>query len=59
MTRRELENLCQPLTPEEALDGLRELYDSLDNSPGWVSDRELECLNSAIKVLKAAIKAAR
>ena len=59
MKRKKLESFCKPLAPEEALDDLRTLYDVLANSPGWVSDEELECLNAAIEVLKAVIKEAR
>ncbi|GEM_PF-6414487 len=56
MTRQELGSLCQPLAPEQALDILHNLYDDLANSPGWVTDEELECLNAAIEVLRAVIK---
>ena len=59
MKREKLESLCEPLAPEGALDTLRTLYDDLANSPGRVSDEELECLNAAIEVLKAVIKEAR
>ena len=55
MTRQQLEALCQPQTPYEVLDNLRELYDALANSPGWVSEAELEALSSAIEVQKAVI----
>ncbi len=56
MTRQELEHLCQPQTPKVVLENLRDLYDALANSPGWVSDEELETLNVSIEVLKAIIK---
>lgn len=59
MTRQELEHLCQPLTPEVVLENLRSLYDDLSNSPGWVSDEELETLNACIEVLKVVIKEAK
>lgn len=56
MTSQQLADACQPLTPEEALQALRDLYDDLANSPGWVTDEELEALNAAIQVLSLAIE---
>lgn len=53
MTSQELAKLCKPQTPEEVLENLKDLYHVLSNSPGWVSDYELETLNAAIEVFKA------
>ena len=55
MTRQELEQACQPQTPEETLEGLKELYDVMANSPGWASEDDLTTLNSGIEVMKKVI----
>lgn len=54
MTRAELESACHPITPEEALDGLRGLYDWLSMSAAG-EETSFNSINAAIEVLKKAI----
>lgn len=53
--REELEACCQPLTPEEVLEGLQELYDYASNSPRIEEEHDLPLLNAAIEVLRKVI----
>ena len=53
--REELETCCQPLTPEEALESLQELYDYASNSPRIEEEHDLPVLNAAIEVLRKVI----
>lgn len=55
MTRQELELLCQPQTPEEVLDGLKELYEERINLQGGAGDELLDALNSGYNILQKLI----
>ena len=58
MTRKELERCCHPLTPEEALQRLQELYNWLSMSPRIESEDDLEALNAAIEVMRKVMEEA-
>ena len=55
MQRADLEALCEPLTPEDALSGLQELYEALEAS-AWGQAEDLESANAGIEVLKKVIE---
>ena len=59
MTREELERCCRPLTPEEALQKLRELYDWTSMSPRMEEEDDLVVLNAAIEVMRKVLEEAR
>ena len=56
MTRKELERCCRPLSPEEAFQKLRELYDWLSISPRMEHEDDLVELNAAIEVMRKVIQ---
>ena len=56
MTREELERCCRPLTPEETLQKLRELYDWLSISPRMEHEDDLVVLNAAIEVMHKLVE---
>lgn len=55
MTRHELEQLCQPQTPEGAADGLVLLHDAL-SAEGMTDGDSLESLNAGARVLDKLIE---
>lgn len=55
MTRQELEQLCEPQTPEQVLEGLRNLYNYLSNSFAPEED-DLTAMNASIAVLEKEIE---
>lgn len=55
MQRADLEALYEPLTPEDALSGLQELYEALEAS-AWGQAEDLESANAGIEVLKKVIE---
>ena len=57
MTRKELERCCRPLSPEEAFQKLRELYDWLSISPRMENEDDLMVLNAAIEVMRKEVLA--
>jgi hypothetical protein len=52
MTGEELQTLCEPLKPEEALNNLRDIYDYFANFPRNIEEEWLYALNAAIEVIK-------
>ena len=56
MTRKELERCCRPLTPEEALQKLKELYNWTSMSPRIEGEDDLVVLNAAIEVMRKVIQ---
>ena len=53
--RGKLKLACQPMTPTEALDGLRGLYDWLSNSV-LGEEIDLHSLNAGIETVKIAVE---
>jgi len=56
MTREELELLCHPLTPEEALRELGGLYQERVNLNGGAGDEPLDALNAGYNILSRLIE---
>jgi hypothetical protein len=53
--REQVEACCKPLTPEQALEDLQELYDYTSASPRVEEGHDLLALNAAIEVLRRVL----
>jgi len=52
MMATELERVCWPLKPQEAVDNLKEVYDYFANSSGNIDENWLYAINAGIEGLK-------